>query len=106
MAHHWRLQDIPELRDVPGLRRRRLWREAVTRSTTPARLLASLATIFAAALAGGVVGILLLPTRSTLWLALPAAMLASLAIDAWIRQPAARQWLREHAHELDRYVPA
>lgn len=105
MAHHWRLQDIPELRDVPGLRRR-LWREAVTRSTTLARLLASLATIFAAALAGGAVGILLLPTRSTLWLALPAAMLASLAIDAWIRQPAARQWLREHAHELDRYVPA
>jgi hypothetical protein len=106
MTYHWRLQGIPELRDMPGLRRRCLWREAVTRSTTPARLLASLATIFTAALAGGAASIWLLPMRSTLWLALPAVMLASLAVNAWIRQPAARQWLREHAHELDRYVPA
>lgn len=106
MAYHWNLKNIPELRAVPESYRRRAWSEAVSRSATPGRLLASMVAVFVVALAGGGVSLLLSPGWSPLWLAVPAVGLASLAFDVLVRTPAARRWLREHVHELGRYVPA
>ncbi|HEX7732128.1 MAG TPA: hypothetical protein VF415_05730 [Rhodanobacter sp.] len=106
MTYYWRLRDIPELRDVREPRGRRLWREAVTRSTTPRRMLGSMALIFVVVLLVDGIRALLLPTISSLWVMVPVAAAVVFASDVWIRQPAARRWLREHAHELDRYVPA
>jgi hypothetical protein len=106
MAYYWRLKDIPELRDVREPRSRRLWREAVARSTTPCRMLGSMALIFIAVLLVDGVRALWLPTISSLWVVVPAVAAVGFASDAWLRQPAARRWLREHADELDRYVPA
>ncbi|MEW9573663.1 hypothetical protein ABQJ54_18065 [Rhodanobacter sp. Si-c] len=104
MAYCWQLKDIPELRDVRDPRGRRLWREAVTRSTTPRHMLGPMALVFVAVLLLDSVRALLLPTIPSLWVAVVAVV--GFVSDAWIRQPATRRWLREHAHELDRYMPA
>lgn len=104
MIRFWRLEDVPELRGMPKARQRRLWSEAVTRSTTPRWLLLQLAT----RLAGAGVVLWLLRTHP-FWMGLALALLASmvvgLALDGWIMAPVARRWLRAHADELGRYVP-
>lgn len=105
MVRRWwfRLNDLPELRGLPRRRRRRLWSEAVTRSSPPRRLLAQLVARMA-----GAAAVLWLLRSHPFWLGLVPALLASmlvgLALDGWIMAPVARRWLREHAHELDRYV--
>lgn len=65
-----------------------------------------MAGIFVVALASAGMSRLLLPALSPLWLAAPATGVAGFAFDALVRVPAARGWLREHAHELDRHVAA
>ncbi len=105
MIRYWRLQDIPELRGMPRRRQRTLWSEAVSRSTTPRRLLILLA---ARALAAAAILVALRTHFSwpvSLALALVLALFAQLGIDSCVTAPAARNWLREHAHELDRYAP-
>lgn len=108
MASYWRLKDIPGLRDVPRSRRRRrrLWREAGRRSFTWGRWLASLAVYGAVMQASDAASASWLPTHSRLWLEMLALPVTGFAIDCWIWQPVACRWLREHAHELERYVPA
>lgn len=102
----WRLNDIPELHNLPQKRRRTLWGEAVSRSTTPQRMLGTMLAVFmAGAMAGGAC-LALFPAVSPLWAALPAMACVSVVADRWLRWPAACRWLREHAHELDRYAPA
>lgn len=106
ISRYRRLNDIPELRDLPWSRRRRLWSEAVSRSTTPQIMLGTMLVVFlAGAVAGGACSVLF-PAISPLWAALPAIAGVSFVADRWLRWPAACRWLREHAHELDRYVPA
>lgn len=105
-SRSWRLQDIPELCDVPVPRRRALWREAISRSTTPQTMLRMMLIVFMVAMVAGSACRMLFPAILPLWAELLAAACASFVTDRWFRWPAARRWLREHAHELDRYVPA
>lgn len=105
MIFCWSLQAVPELQGVPKRRQRALWREAMTRSATPRRLLGALAVRFLASLALAGLSLWLWPSVSSLWLALVALAGSGLAYDVAVQEPAARRWLREHAHELERYVP-
>jgi hypothetical protein len=41
---------------------------------------------------------------SALWVGLLAVVGSGFVTDALVTRPAASRWLREHAHELDRYV--
>lgn len=106
MIGFWRLDDIPELRDVPQPRRRVLWHEAITRSLTARRLWSALGVRFVASLAIGWLSWCWFPSFSPLWAGLIALAVSGIAYDATVRTAAARRWLREHAHELDRYAPA
>lgn len=105
-SRYWRLRDIPELRGLSWKRRHKLWSEAVSRGTSPQILLGTMLVVFMAGVVAGGASLALLPAISPLWLALPAIACASFVTDRWFRWPAARRWLREHAHELDRYAPA
>lgn len=104
VARCWRLSDIPELHDVPRKRQRMLWREAVSRSTTPQGMLGTMLVVFMAGAVAGGASLALFPAISPLWAALPVVACVSFVVDRWFRWPAARCWLREHSHELDRYV--
>lgn len=106
MIRFWRLDDVPELRDLPKRRQQVLWSEAMTRSTTRRRLLGVLAARFVASLALGGASLWLFPSISPLWPGLLALTVSGIVYEATVQAPAARRWLREHAHELDRYVPA
>jgi hypothetical protein len=106
ISRYWRLNDIPELRDLPWKRRRTLWSEAVSRSTTPQIMLGTMLVVFMTGMLAGGACSVFFPAISPLWAALPAMACVSFVADRWFRWPAARRWLREHAHELDRYVPA
>ncbi|MEO7050683.1 MAG: hypothetical protein ABI128_03360 [Rhodanobacter sp.] len=106
MTIYWRVQDIPELRAVPTPLRKRLWSEAVTRSRT-ARQIALLVGLSLAVPLSVVATADLLGYRSG-WMhegiLFAAPALAAFASEYWLAQPRARRWLREHAHELGRYV--
>lgn len=104
-AHCWRLGAIPELHNLPRERMHKLWREAVSRSATPQGMLRTMLVVFMVGVVAGGASLLLLPAISPLWAMLPAIACASFVAERWFRWPAARCWLREHAHELDRYVP-
>lgn len=106
MAYCWRMEAVPELRDLPRKRQRALWREAVSRSASPRGVIGTLLAVFAAGMVGGGVGLMWFPQASPLWMALPTMAVAWLGADRWFRRPAACRWLHEHADELDRYVPA
>jgi hypothetical protein len=103
MMFYWRLKDVPELQSLPPSRRRRLWREAVTRSLTPRYLLLLFANLVLGAFVCGVAVNLLWPgERPWSWiLGLP---LGGMLNDYLATQPRAHRWLREHAGELARYV--
>lgn len=103
-ARYWRLSDIPELHDLPPKRQRTLWSEAVSRSATPQCMLGTMLAVFMAGTLAGGACLVLLPAISPLWAALPVIACVSWVVDRWFRWPAARRWLREHVHELDRYV--
>lgn len=106
MAMYWRLKDVPELQAVPSSIRRRLWSEAVTRSLTLRDLLLLGANfLLGAFVCALVVGLLWPGDHAWLWwlLGLP---LGGAFNDYAVTQPRARRWLREHAGELDRYVPS
>lgn len=105
MAINWKWPEPPELQGMPASRRRRLWSEAQTRSTTPRRLLAALAVRFCVALVFGGVSLWLWPSVSPLWAGMLALAAGGILYEVNVSTPAARRWLREHAHELDRYVP-
>jgi hypothetical protein len=105
-ARYWRLNDIPELHNLPWKRRRTLWSEAVSRSTTPQGMLGTMLVVFLAGTVAGGACSALFPAVSPLWAALPAMACVSFVVERWFRWPAACRWLREHAHELGRYVPA
>lgn len=106
MTIYWRLQDIPELHGVPSQRRGRLWREARARCFTPRRLWMALGVRFVAPLAVSGLCWLLLPAVSPWWPGLLALTVSGVVYDTTVHTSAARCWLREHAYELDRYVPA
>ncbi|TAM32932.1 MAG: hypothetical protein EPN68_02320 [Rhodanobacter sp.] len=95
---------VPELHGFPPRRRRVLWREAVSRSARPARILAQFAIRALAALVLGWLGHMLWPAVSILWGVLIGLMVGGVISDLAITRPAARRWLREHAHELNRYA--
>lgn len=105
MAINWKWPEPPELQGMPASRRRRLWNEALTRSTTPRRLLAALAVRFCVALVFGGVSQWLWPSVSPLLVGTVAMIVVGTFYDVSVSTPASRRWLREHAHELDRYVP-
>lgn len=105
-ARCWRLNDISELQHLPWKRRRMLCSEAVSRSTTPQSMLGTMLVVFMAGAVAGGASLALFPTISPFWAALPVIACASFVADRWFRWPAACRWLREHAHELDRYVRA
>ena len=106
MTIYWRVRDIPELRGVPIPLRKKLWSEAVTRSRT-GRQLAMLAGVSLVISLSVVAAADLLGYRSG-WLheeiLFVGPVLAGLATEYWLARPRARHWLREHAHELGRYV--
>ncbi|MGC1547722.1 MAG: hypothetical protein WA777_04275 [Rhodanobacter sp.] len=99
MSFYWRLKDIPELRDVPATDRRRLWREAVTRSHTVRGVLLMAASLL------GIVGTVELVTLGMLrgreplhGIAVFIALYVALLINGYaLTQPRARRWLRQHA---------
>ncbi|MEY2168115.1 MULTISPECIES: hypothetical protein [unclassified Rhodanobacter] len=105
MIRFWRLDDVPELRGLPTHRQRTLWSEATTRSNTPRWLLLQMVARIA-----GTVAVLALLWVKPDWLgtalALSGVLLVQLVVDGLVIAPKTRQWLHEHAHELDRYVPA
>lgn len=106
ISRYRRLNDIPELHNLSWKRRRKLWNEAVSRSTTPQIMLGTMLVVFLAGTVAGGACLVLFPAVSPLWAALPAIACVSSVADRWFRWPVACRWLREHAHELDRYVPA
>lgn len=107
MTIYWRLKNIPELRDVPPPRRRRLWGEAESRSFSVGALGLLLAVTFAFAVVFALFGHWLWQDSFRMFTyAVPGLALASVFNSYVLTQPRARRWLREHAHELDRYVPA
>lgn len=103
MIRFWRLEAVPELRDLPKRRRRTLWSEAVSRSSTPRWIVRQLV-----ARVLGAAAVLALLWIKPLWLGLLlgafAALVVQLVVDGGVIAPRARRWLREHAHELDRYA--
>ena len=106
MAIYWRLKDIPELRTVSPSRRRRLWSEAVTRSLALRYLLLLGANFLLGVCVCALVAGLLWPgEHAWVWLLLGLPLGGALN-DFALTQPRARRWLREHAGELDRYVPS
>ncbi|MBA2079217.1 hypothetical protein [Rhodanobacter sp. PCA2] len=106
MTIYWRLRDIPELRGVSRSRRRRLWREAGSRSFSVHSMGLRLAVMLAFAGLSILLGHLLWPGWLISAYAIPGILLAGVFNDHAVAQPAARRWLREHAHELDRYASA
>jgi hypothetical protein len=67
-------------------------------------MLALLAARFIVAMALAVLATMLGMHDGALWTGLLALACSGLVVDAWLVRPAARRWLRQHAHELDRYV--
>ncbi len=107
MTIYWRLQNIPELRGLPAARRRTLWREAASRSHT-ARSVFAIFLLFGLCIVGGDL-IASQVGHTTNWshsgFTIASAVFAVFINQYGLVQPRARQWLREHAGELDRYAP-
>ena len=95
---------VPELRGLSPRRQHAVWSEAVRRGVRPGRLLALLAVRFAVAMALVVLATKLGMAESALWAGMLALVCGGFVVDALVTRPVARRWLREHAHELDRYV--
>lgn len=95
---------VPELRGLSPRHQHALWSEAVRRSVRPARMLTLLAIRFVAAMVLAVLATELGMAEWALWVGSMAVVCSGFVVDALVTRPVARYWLREHAHELDRYV--
>lgn len=100
----WPARIVPELHGLPPRRQRVLWREAVSRSAKPRRVLVLLAIRFAGSIALAELGHMLWPGVSVSLVAVVGLIASGVISDLAITRQAARCWLREHAHELDRYA--
>lgn len=104
---YWRVNDIPELHNVPVAQRRRLWAEAATRSFRVRYLLVRLvAGLFGGAAFAGLA--YLSWSDPLVWLAsgLVGVAFVGVVFVLCVAQPRARRWLRKHGRELDRYLSA
>ena len=108
MDFYWRLKNIPELGAVLPPRRRKLWGEAVSRSLTGRQTALFLGMYLAISLSvigtGDFLGYGAGLIHDGIFLA--GFVLGWFTTYYCLTQPRARRWLREHAGELDRYVPS
>ncbi|SFL19707.1 hypothetical protein [Rhodanobacter glycinis] len=95
---------VPELCDLPPRRQHALWNEAVRRGVRPARMLALLMVRFVVAMTFATLALELGMAEQALWVGLLALVSSGFVADALMTRPVARRWLREHAHELNRYA--
>lgn len=97
MTFYWRIRDIPELADVPVAARRARWRSAL-RHTRRRDHAAAAALTAGAVFAVVYVAAVVIAPRTAAWDLLVTALVtavATLLIQRWRQQPAARAWLRE-----------
>ncbi len=98
MTFYWRISSIPELAEVPPASRRARWRQA--RQHTRRRDSAAAAALTAAAVfvVVYVATLVIRPQASGLDVLVTVIVtaLATVVIQRWRQQPAARAWLREH----------
>lgn len=98
MMFYWRLGSIPELSDLPAASRRARWRQALAQTRPRDSAAAAALTAAAVFVVVYVATVVIWPRQAGLGFLVTVLVsaAATVLIQRWRRQPAARAWLREH----------